>query len=675
MVCTLATWLHLGCGLSRSTTSRLLKVLGFIVQTAMELGGLLSLLPHSDQDGNITTSFPPLRLPHDVRSAMSALSIEPNIIRSICCPKCLSKYDLNSLPEICLRRETSRAKPCNEELWTTRATRGGLRHVPRRLYSTQDFESWLEFFLSRQGIEDIIDKSYAHQRSPDAMRSIWDSPAWQSLDGAFSSTPGNLTFSYYIDWFNPFTNKIAGKSVSCGAIMMFCLNLPHDIQHLPENTFFAGITPPPKEPTMTTITAVTDPIIDRLKPMWDGRLIRTYRYPRGIQKRAALLARIGDLLAIRKALGFAGVASHHFCSFCKLPHAHMDNLDYLSWEPRTGPEVLAAAKKWKEATTKTQRKELFALHGVRWSSLHGLPYGDPVQHTLLGIMHNWMEGILQHHSRVLWGIGVVPSKVDDDDNSPMAVAAHPLDEAFFNLDPGEDLDEEIELLHEESLQFKDTPSHIRRMRSEAFMLQPVVGEGSDMESDIDFQPESDSDFDEDRDNNSNWEASCLFTAGQLSRIQACLSDVVIPTWVDRPPTNLGNKSHGKLKADNWFVLFSIFLPLILPEIWESSSNIHTKALLDNFYNLVTCTNILCAYSVMPDSPAVYLDHYIKYRESSKSLFPNSGSRPNHHYAIHNADLMKFWGPLMPLSEFAGEQHNGSLQQVKTNNHLCMYCIQ
>ncbi len=49
---------------------------------------------------------------------------------------------------------------------------------------------------------------------------------------------------------------------------------------------------------MTTITAVADPIIDCLKPMWDGRLIKTYRHPLGIQKRAAILARIGDLLAI-----------------------------------------------------------------------------------------------------------------------------------------------------------------------------------------------------------------------------------------------------------------------------------------------------------------------------------------------------------------------------------------
>ena len=146
------------------------------------------------------------------------------------------------------------------ELWTTQSTQGGPHHVPCCLYSTQDFESWLKFFLSWPGIEELIDKSYSHEPSLDVMHSIWDSPAWPSL-GTFSTTPGNLTFSCYIDWFNPLLNKTAGKTMSCGAIKLFCLNLPYELQHKPENTFFAEITPPPKEPTVTTITAVSDPIV------------------------------------------------------------------------------------------------------------------------------------------------------------------------------------------------------------------------------------------------------------------------------------------------------------------------------------------------------------------------------------------------------------------------------
>lgn len=526
------------------------------------------------------------------------------------------------------------------------------------------------------------------------MKSVWDSPAWQSLPNSFSSTPGNLTFSYYIDWFNPFTNKIAGKAVSCGAIMMFCLNLPPDIQHLPENTFFAGITPPPKEPNMVTISAVADPIIDRLKPMWTGKPVKTKRHPGGVVKRVAILARLGDLLAIKKALGFAGVAAHHFCSFCKLLHADLDNLNHTCWEPRTGPEVLLAAHEWQEATTKKRREEIFKEHGVRWSSLHRLPYGDPVRHTLLGIMHNWMEGVLQHHVRVRWGIGIKQSKSSEDVDGAVAALIPPLDmdsisanhvhplDALDDINIDDDaiydelemLDDEIENLYMESRQNDDTPSHPVRLRSSASIvlhdMDQLAGDESD-DDDTDFYPNSESEDDEDED--ANWKAACIFTQSELDRIRACLAEAVIPTWVDRPPTNLGEKAHGKLKADQWFILFSIFFPLILPEIWVSHRLLtNAGMLLDNFYQLVTCTNIVCAYSVTPNSPDVYLDHYIKYRKSSQILFPNAGARPNHHYAMHNADLMKFWGPLMRLSEFAGERHNGSLQNIKTNNHQCVF---
>ncbi len=38
-------------------------------------------------------------------------------------------------------------------------------------------------------------------------------------------------------------------------------------------------------------------------------------------------------------------------------------------------------------------------------SLHRLSYWDPVKHVMLGYMHNWLEGVLMQHLRVLWGIG------------------------------------------------------------------------------------------------------------------------------------------------------------------------------------------------------------------------------------------------------------------------------
>lgn len=294
---------------------------------------------------------------------------------------------------------SAHSRICNEPLWTTRTTRHGPCQVPRRLYSAQDPDSFLEFFLSKPGIEDLIDKSYEHKRDAQRMQSIWDSPAWKSL-GSFTTTVGNLTFSFYIDWFNPGGNKIAGKSVSCGAIMMFCLNLPYELQHLPENTYFVGITPPPKEPTLTGLTNLLDPVMARFDYLYRvGKTFRTYRHPEGRHIRVAILPAIGDLLAMRKALGFAGVGSHrHFCSFCTLHKKDIEELDTSKFIPRDGTDAKIAAQDWHDASCKKEKTDTFKKKGVRWSALHLLGYRDPVKHTILGLMHNWIEGILQHHA-------------------------------------------------------------------------------------------------------------------------------------------------------------------------------------------------------------------------------------------------------------------------------------
>jgi len=428
----------------------------------MFLGILLANSPST------SNSIPPLRLPYNVRTAIKALSIEPAIIRSICCPKCFKQYKLDSLPKICLRRETPRSKPCLEQLWTTCVTACGPECVPQRLYSTQSFEDWLKFFLSRPGIKDLIDKLYQHRPSMPIMTSIWDSPAWKSL-GPFTSQQGNLTFSIFIDWFNPLTNKIAGKSVSCGAIMMFCLNLPYELQHLPENTYFASITPPPKEPSVTTITAVTDPIINHLCGMWDGRTVHTHRHPEGIQQCVALLPAIGDLLAMHKALGFAGIASHNnFCSFCKLQLVNIDDLDINSYIHRGGLEVLVAAECWRNATTQKDHKKLVKESGVRWSSLNRLPYWDPVRHTVLGVMHNWLEGILQHQARQKWGIGASTSTAGESRHD---VSPSPIDD-FMVIDM-DTLDDELHALREESQRFEDTPAQLTQACTESTVLESL----------------------------------------------------------------------------------------------------------------------------------------------------------------------------------------------------------
>ena len=94
--------------------------------------------------------------------------------------------------------------------------------TPYHLYTMESFDSWLQFFLASKVIEDSLHEAFNHHRNhiPAAfcatMNDIQDSPAWDDLQD-FLQSPYHLMFRIYIDWFNPYTNKIAGKLLTNSA--------------------------------------------------------------------------------------------------------------------------------------------------------------------------------------------------------------------------------------------------------------------------------------------------------------------------------------------------------------------------------------------------------------------------------------------------------------------------
>jgi hypothetical protein len=407
MTWTLVAWLHLTSSLSRDTGIITLKFIYFLLTAAFHLGSRLRSTKPEDVIKQRTT----------LSTIMIQLSLDPDLERHICCPKCFKIYPdayeedkVTPIYQVCDYQESTRSRPCNTALYTMRHIGGARpRLVPVRCYTTQNFKSWITWFLSRPEIESALDASYAPQpRTTDSpMHDVWDSPAWHKLGerGNFCTTRGNLTFSYYVDWFNPFLNKIGGKHVSCGAIVMVCLNLPPKLRHKPENVFIASIIPPNREPDVVTFTHVADPVIDQLVPFYAGQAVPTFSHPDGETIRIAVLPFIGDIPAVRKAAGFASHSAQNFCSFCTCTKDNVECLDPRQWTYRDHWSCRNYALQWLDAKTKVLRTLLFKLYGVRWSSLYRLAYRDHVKHTMLGIMHCWLEGVLQHHTRYLWGLG------------------------------------------------------------------------------------------------------------------------------------------------------------------------------------------------------------------------------------------------------------------------------
>jgi hypothetical protein len=262
---------------------------------------------------------------------------------------------------------------------------------------------------------------------------------------------------------------------------------------------------------------------------------------------------------------------------------------------RNRQETQLQALRWRDTDTLTEQKRLLKLYGTRWSELNRLPYWDPVKNVSLGVMHNWYEGVLQHHWRVRWAFEPDPPKNTTHDDQ---------------LDDWEDT------------------------------------------------------------NSDTSEASLNFQATALLHIRKAVPNIIVPYGVTQVPLNLGDPKHGKLKASKWHSLFSTYLPLSLIDFFvdnpsRCATGTNQTALL-NFVSLVMCTNIISRKSTSHADSEKFSQAYSLYTESSKLVFDSPKIVPNHHYALHTPDQMKWWGPLSNVSEFSGERVNGLLQKMKTN---------
>jgi hypothetical protein len=95
----------------------------------------------------------------------------------------------------------------------------GLDEKPYKVYAHQSLKSWLGRMLWRSNFEDLIDSPLAQPPwSPENyMHDVWDGSVWNTFEdpshagSIYTRVSGNLVFSLFVDWFNPYHSK---KSMS-----------------------------------------------------------------------------------------------------------------------------------------------------------------------------------------------------------------------------------------------------------------------------------------------------------------------------------------------------------------------------------------------------------------------------------------------------------------------------
>ncbi|MBW0588473.1 hypothetical protein O181_128188, partial [Austropuccinia psidii MF-1] len=352
---------------------------------------------------------------------------------------------------------------------------------------------------------------------------------------------------------------------------------------------------------MVTINNVLKPLIDELIELNCGVKIITPNYPRGRYVVVKLVGLIGNIVATHKAGGFMSHSAKYFCSWCELKDIERTHLKL--GKPRKRSAVLSASRRWQEANSTTTQQRLAQYCGIQWSEINRLPYWDPVKNIFLGVLHNWYEGVLQHHFCYQWGFDT--AIIEKEKHQP-GISGYESDELMANCTQSK---------NEDSLTIS------------GYLSQEVI-----------------------------------------NKLKKQLSKVVVPKEVCHIPGGIGTARNGKLKGNEWSVLFNIYLPLtVLDVFWDFGPKNHL--VLINIGALIQCTKIVGARWVTEEDGQLFRKAYDTYQNTSKALFPSCRTLPNHHYAMHIPEQLSQWGPLNGISEYGGKRLLGILQKIKTNSLL------
>lgn len=409
------------------------------------------------------------RVPRDVRSARAILGVEPKIVDYVCCPTCSAVYhpgDLSPLlsgdyqtfylsqqlvvdpemlpvksPFYCLHKDTPDEHPCNTALFetsvgTARRGKGDEAHYlfkPKRTFPFQPMKSWLGRLLSREGVESSMDKAWDRCKRHDgsAAQDIWEAKFLSDFQGADhqwfgtnSDKEGRYCFSLFLDWYNPFGNKISGKTVSVGVIFLACLNLPEGVRFLPQNVYLCGIIPGESVPKLQRSNHFLNPIVDELLEFWDTGVFfsRTALFPEGRLVRCALVVGVADAPAMSKIAGKLSNASG--CPIHHMKIGDIGNLEVRSWETLTNGDYRKLAYEWRFAQNPNSRKVIEKRFGIRYSPLIRLPYWDPTRMTPPEPMHCLLLGLVQHHCRKIWDTSDDYATAEDVNEDEFRNAVH-----------------------------------------------------------------------------------------------------------------------------------------------------------------------------------------------------------------------------------------------------------
>ncbi|KAH9174006.1 hypothetical protein EDB89DRAFT_2068259 [Lactarius sanguifluus] len=348
-----------------------------------------------------------------------------------------------------------------------------------------------------------------------------------------------------------------------------------------------------------------------------------------------------------------------------------------SWKVRTFQRVQEDAQKWLSATSAKERKRLYTKTGVRHSVLMELEYWDPTTMVPVDGMHNLFIGLLQYHAQKVLGMDSTRSRnekatetlrqVENARETLSHASLESLHPRTLTVDVLRILCEErgisvgqskglrkrdlIELL-KESLSRGETRSASSDIIGEGIIQEIVQGQSA-------FKTLLEMGISQD----------------DLKAIRDDIAATVRPRWHAAPPANLGQVSHGKLKADEWRSCFEfdILVSLLCIETRRIASGRQTDEyrakLVHSTFLLATAIRWATSHRTSTKHIEQYTETMKNYLKTLKDLWPNQRFRPNHLNALLIGNYLHLYGPVRGWWMFPFERVIGNLQRSSTNNKL------
>lgn len=164
----------------------------------------------------------------------------------------------------------------------------------------------------------------------------------------------------------------------------------------------------------------------------------------------------------------------------------------------------------------------------------------------------------------------------------------------------------------------------------------------------------------------------VVTPATLVHVQQVIRHTTTPSFVSSVPKNYNNYSTGSIKADEWRILSTIFIPIALITLWDDDNGLPCQHLheLDHSMALFQALTILCHYTTDGHRASVYRELVKEWINELYVIHPHTKAhkkQPNVHLSIHLYDFLLLYGPVMSWWTFPYERLIGTLQWIKTNH--------